>query len=178
MPAHTYNPLSIALHWLTAILVFALFAIGWYMVDLTYYDEMYNVLPHWHKSIGMLFAAFLIFRVFWRVVVGKPIPVSTHKAYEVALAKIAQSAMLLMLFVICLTGYLIPTAAGKPIEIFDWLTVPALAYVWEDQESISGSIHRYLSYALIFIVVLHSLAAVRHHFFDRDQTLKRMLGIN
>lgn len=176
MPA--YSPLSITLHWLTAFLVFGLFGIGWYMVDLSYYDEMYNVLPLWHKSVGMLFAGFLMLRICWRVVVGKPEPLSSHKPYEVALANIAQFAMLLMLVVICLTGYLIPTAAGKPIEVFDWFAVPALVSDLANQEDLSGFIHQYLSYAFLFVVLLHSLAAVRHHFFDRDQTLKRMLGIN
>lgn len=49
-----YGAVTIALHWLMAVTVFAMFGVGMYMVDLTYYDELYKVLPSTHKSVGIL----------------------------------------------------------------------------------------------------------------------------
>lgn len=40
---------TIALHWLVALAVFGLFGLGYYMVDLTYYDDWYYSAPHCMK---------------------------------------------------------------------------------------------------------------------------------
>lgn len=47
-----------------------------------------------------------------------------------------------------------------------------------NQEDISDLLHRYASYALIALVVLHSMAALKHHFLDKDTTLSRILTTN
>ena len=49
-----YGLVAIVFHWLDVIAIVALFAIGFYMVDLTYYDSLYKPLPFIHKSVGML----------------------------------------------------------------------------------------------------------------------------
>jgi cytochrome b561 len=60
-----FGLVSIFLHWLMAVVVLGLFALGWYMVGLTYYDSLYNTLPFIHKSIGILVAFVFLFRVVW-----------------------------------------------------------------------------------------------------------------
>jgi len=54
--------------------------------------------------------------------------------------------------------------------------VPAPPSLYKTQADIAGELHRYLSYALIALAALHAAAALKHHFIDRDATLKRMLG--
>ncbi|EPB8012941.1 cytochrome b [Pseudomonas aeruginosa] len=49
-------------------------------------------------------------------------------------------------------------------------------YGLPDQADVAGEIHLYLAWALVVFAVLHALAALKHHFVDRDPTLKRMLG--
>ena len=46
--------IAIAMHWLVALTVFPLFALGWWMTELDYYDSWYKLGPWWHKSIGIL----------------------------------------------------------------------------------------------------------------------------
>ena len=55
-----YGLIAILFHWLMALLIPGLFALGWYMVDLSYYDSWYQTAPHWHKSIGILLLVFLV----------------------------------------------------------------------------------------------------------------------
>ena len=174
----SYGLISVLFHWITAVLVAGLFGIGWYMVELTYYDRLYNVLPHWHKSVGMLFVLILFLRVFWRLLAGKPEALASHRRHELIAAPLVQWTMQLLLVVIVVSGYLIPTAAGRPIDVFDWFSVPALISDLRNQEVHSGLVHRYASYVLVAVVLLHVTAALKHHFMDKDSTLERMLGIN
>ncbi len=55
-----YGLISIVLHWITALAVLGLFAVGFWMVDLTYYSQWYRTAPYWHKSIGILLAATIL----------------------------------------------------------------------------------------------------------------------
>jgi len=75
-----------------------------------------------------------------------------------------------------ISGYLISTADGRAIEVFNLISLPSLGELFTDQEDLSGIVHKYLAYALMVTVILHALAALKHHFIDRDNTLLRMLG--
>ena len=77
-----YNKLSKSLHWLSAILVFGMFAAGYWMVDLTYYSEWYKTAPHWHKSVGICLIALTILRLFWKTISSSP-PIYHHRAYVI-----------------------------------------------------------------------------------------------
>ena len=170
---HSYGWLSITLHWVSALCVIALFAVGFWMVDLNYYSEWYRTAPHYHKSVGLLFAALTLLRLIW--VTLNPRPVSEGKPVERRLAAVAHKIMYLLLFTLFLSGYLISTADGRGIEVFDWFTVPALGAFIENQEDVAGWVHEWLAYTLISLAVLHALAALKHHFFDKDKTLRKML---
>ncbi|MEK7679197.1 MAG: cytochrome b/b6 domain-containing protein [Deltaproteobacteria bacterium] len=83
----------------------------------------------------------------------------------------------LLLFGIAVSGYLIPTADGRQVEFFNLLELPAIVSNIDRQEDIAGDIHRLSAHVMMAVVVLHGLAALKHHFLDRDETLLRMLGI-
>ena len=55
-----------SLHWLMALAVIGLTALGLWMTSLTYYSPYYTSAPFWHKSIGLVFAALLVLRLIWR----------------------------------------------------------------------------------------------------------------
>ena len=76
-----------------------------------------------------------------------------------------------------ITGYLISTADGRALEVFNWFSIPATISGIEHQEDIAGDIHEILAFSLIAIVVLHAAGAIKHHVIDKDNTLKRMLGL-
>ncbi len=82
-----------------------------------------------------------------------------------------------MLFGLFISGYLISTADGRAIEVFNWFSIPALGELFSDQADIAGEIHYYLAFSLIGLAVLHALAALKHHYINKDNTLKKMLGV-
>lgn len=145
------------------------------MVDLNYYSQWYKPVPHWHKSVGICLALLTIFRLIWKHV--KKQPAIEGAAWEIAAAKMAHGLIYILLLGIFMSGYLISTADGRAIEVFDWFAVPSMGEFFPNQADIAGEVHYYLAFALIGLASLHALAALKHHFINKDNTLKKMLGV-
>lgn len=173
---HAFGHTSIVIHWLAALVVYDMFALGLWMVTLGYYDTWYHRAPELHKSIGTLLFIVMLFRVLWRFVSPPPLPLSSYSALTRMAATAAHLLLLAGLIAIMVTGYLISTAEGQPISVFGWFNVPALFSLDATQTDLAGDLHLWLAWGVVILSVLHALAALKHHFIDRDDTLKRMLG--
>lgn len=167
---------AIVLHWVVALVIIGLFALGFWMVDLTYYDDWYRQAPDIHRSVGILLFSAMLFRVLWRLISSAPRPLPNHSRLEVIGAKLGHLALYLLVFVAMTSGYLISTADGSAISVFGWFDVPSVTGRIKGMEEIAGEIHYWSTWALIILAGLHALAALKHHFIDRDDTLRRMLG--
>jgi cytochrome b561 len=171
-----YGLVSILLHWGVALVVFGLFALGLWMVDLDYYDTWRKAAPDLHKSIGLTLFAVMVVRVVWRFISPPPPALSTQRRLVQWGAKFGHLFLYVGLFAVMVAGYLISTADGVGIPVFDLFEVPALISSIPDQADVAGAVHEYLAWALVIFAGLHALAALKHHFIDRDATLTRMLG--
>lgn len=169
-----YGWISIFLHWIMAVSVLFLFGLGLYMVELTYYDAWYKGSLDLHKSIGIVVALVLIFRILWRWFNVRP-EVVPGKVWEMKAAHWVHRLLYLCLLFSVTTGYLISTAKGHPIVVFEWVQIPAMPCQIENQEDIAGDIHEILAWSMIAMVSIHALAALKHHFIDKDDVLVRML---
>jgi cytochrome b561 len=169
-----YGAIAKVFHWLTAVVVVFQCALGIWMVELDYYDAWYTQAPHIHKSIGILFALMLMIRLTWRFYSPAPLPLSHHSRLEKSAARATHWLIYATLWVIIVSGYLISSADGRAIEVFSWFEVLSFGELIDQQEDIAGDIHEWIAYALIVLVSLHALAALKHHFIDKDNTLKRM----
>jgi cytochrome b561 len=172
---YTYSRFSKVLHWLSALLIFALFGVGFWMVDLSYYDAGYQLAPHYHNSIGITLGGLILVRVLWRIRNTKPSALASHSTLEKSLSYIAHLLLYLLIFSVLIVGYLISTEDGRGIEVFNWFTLPSIGKLFDDQVDIAGNLHRWLAYTLITLSSLHGIAAFKHHYYDKDETLKRML---
>lgn len=171
-----YGVISVALHWLMAIAVYGMFALGLWMVTLSYYDGWYHQAPEIHKSIGVLLMFGLVVRLVWRAISSPPPPLASYSRLTRVGAVTAHIALYLLLFGILISGYLISTADGKPISVFGLFEVPATLTDAGAQADLAGNIHLWLAWSVVILSVLHGLAALKHHFIDKDVTLTRMLG--
>ncbi len=176
--SQTYGIVSVVLHWLMALAIIGLFGLGFYMVDLDYYDPLYQRLPEIHKGVGILLVLVFVFRIVWRLTNPRPAPVEGTTPLEERAAGLVHHLFYLLIAVIVCSGYLISTADGRPIEVFGLFSVPATITQIPEQEDRAGLVHEYLAYGLIALVVLHAAAALKHHLVNRDETLRRMLGMN
>lgn len=173
-----YGFLAIILHWLMAVIICFLFGLGLYMVELNYYHEWYRSAPALHKSIGICLAILWSIRLLWRAIQPRPLILQGSgrwNRWERRLAALMHGLLYLLIISICFSGYLISTADGRGIDVFSLLTVPALPWRFEAQEDVAGWWHFYLAWTLILMVCLHALAALKHHFINKDDVLKKML---
>ena len=160
------------IHWLSALAIVGLFASGLWMVGLDYYSDWYQVTPDWHRSVGILLALCTSLRLVLYFI-PQPAALSTHQRYERVLAKLTKSILLLLLVVMFISGYLITTATGDPIHIFNWFSLPSVVQV-RNLEDYAGEVHEWVAWSIIVLASLHALAALKHHFYDKDATLRRM----
>ncbi|MCY4045626.1 MAG: cytochrome b [Cellvibrionales bacterium] len=169
-----YGLIAILLHWIMACIIFGLFALGIYMVDLTYYDPWYKGALDLHKSIGMTLFLLFILRLTWKAINQSPKPLKGPK-WEQVVATATHHSLYLLLFFLMLSGYLISTADGRSIAVFTLIEIPALPIHFAQQEDIAGSIHEILAWTLIILASLHGLAALKHQFINKDNGLMRMI---
>lgn len=170
-----FGLVSKALHWTAAALMLGLIWLGWYMVDLTYYDKWYNASLHYHKSLGLLVLVLALVKIGWQWHTRAPASLPDLKTWEKVGAKLMHYVLWGMLLLLPITGYLISTSAGKPIQLFNWFELPPLVEVDEALRELAIAVHYYLAYAALLLIAAHAGAALKHHFINRDDTLKRML---
>jgi cytochrome b561 len=172
----SFGLISRSLHWSMALLLTLLFAMGLYMTSLDYYDPLYHSLPWWHKGLGLSAFILLIIRVVWTALNPPPPPLTTHTQWEQALAHLIQKLFYILIFFIALSGYFISTAKGKGISFFDVFEIPAITTeLKEGTADLIGNAHEIMAISLAVFVLLHAFAALKHHFIDKDKTLRRMI---
>jgi cytochrome b561 len=174
MSVKNYNLVARVIHWLSAVCIVGLFSVGLWMVDLGYYSKWYKIAPDYHRSIGILLALLTIVRIIWKHMTASP-SVEGSK-FEVFAAKAAHRLIYLLLVTIFVSGYLISTSDGRGIDVFNWFTVPGAGELFPNQSDVSGDTHFYAAWTLILLAGVHALAALKHHFIDKDNTLRKMLG--
>lgn len=119
-----YGVISAAFHWLSAIIVYGMFALGLWMVTLSYYDGWYHKAPELHKSIGILLMMGLVIRVLWRVISPPPGPLQSYSPMTRLGAKAGHLALYLLLFAIGISGYLIQLPMVNRSAFLAGLTSP------------------------------------------------------
>ncbi|GIC78476.1 cytochrome b [Moritella sp. F3] len=173
-----YGWVAILLHWLMALTIFGMFGLGLYMVELTYYDAWYKGSLDLHKSIGILLLGLLFIRTLWRCININPDSADEYASkFELKSAHLVHIGLYLLMFTLMISGYLISTADGRGINVFEIFTVPAIPFAVDNQEDIAGQIHEILAWALIVLAGIHALAAIKHHFINKNNTLVRMFKV-
>jgi cytochrome b561 len=167
-----YGIVSRLFHWVMAVAIFGMFALGLWMVRLDYYSPYYNSAPDFHRSFGILLLIALLARWLWRATNPKP-DADGLTPFEHKVSYAVHWGFYVLLLGLMISGYLISTPDGAPIDVFGWFNVPSIIQMkgLEDQ---AGYVHRLVAYGVIALAVVHSVAALKHHFIDRSEILSRM----
>lgn len=162
---------AIILHWLMAILIIGLLALGLYMVALPISFEKLK-LYGWHKEYGLLALALLICRFFWRIT--NILPELSLPFWERLAARTVHWTFYIFMLAMPITGWLITSAAGLPVSFFGLFVLPNLIAPNPELMAFFQSLHQWLGYGLIVLIILHASAALKHHFINKDDILRRM----
>lgn len=167
-----YGIVSRLLHWLMAAAIFAMFGLGAWMVELDYYNPYYKAAPDLHRSVGVLLLVALGARLVWRLVNVRPDD-SCLAPIERKASLVVHWAFYPLLAALMISGYLISTPDGRPIDVFGLFLVPSLVQS-KGLEDVAGEVHEWLAYLTIALATVHAAAALKHHFVDRTPILTRM----
>lgn len=169
----SYGVVTRGLHWVMAIAIFGLFALGYWMVGLDYYSPYYTSAPDLHKSFGIVTGVLLAARFAWVLANTRPASDELTRFERVA-ARVVHWSFYPLILAVVVSGYVISTGDGRSIDMFGIFSLPP---VIGDKSLIepAGVAHRWASYALIALAVLHSAAALKHHIIDGSPVLRRML---
>ena len=169
-----WGSVSKLLHWLVVVLVLVMATIGLTMGDLPNGPDKIRVYAL-HKSIGLTILALVVLRLAWRLYAGAPAPVAGTPAWQERAASLTHWALYALLLAMPLSGWLLNSASGFPLQWFGLVNLPAIAGRDHDLHELAESVHEWLFWTLVALVVAHAAAAFHHHLFQRDATLARML---
>ncbi len=166
-----YTKTAIALHWLMAIPIVGLLLFG----QQTMGGHHAYFLPTVHASLGLVIIAMFGFRLYWRW--KNPPPASANDLHREGRApRLAHVMLYASMVLIPLTGWLAYTEHVRRslgVRTASWFgfkipLLPDFGINWH-------MIHNWGGKAVLTLIALHIAAALKHHFYDRDDTLMRML---
>ncbi|HQY75235.1 MAG TPA: cytochrome b [Rhodoferax sp.] len=173
-----YSPVAMALHWILAIALVAIFSVGVYMADLPFSPQRLK-LYNWHKWAGVTILALSVVRLAWRLThTPPPLPgkvLAAMPGWQTAAYHATHVALYALFFIVPLVGWAYSSAAGFPIVLFGVLPLPDFVSADKALAELIKPWHEITAFALAGLVVLHVAAAVKHQLVDRDGLMQRML---
>lgn len=168
----TYDGVAIALHWFTALLVFANFALAhtwdWFA------KPTKGLMEQAHMSFGVLLTAAILARLIWRWLPGHQ--VSSLEAGWVKLASKGTHYLLYLLLIAeAALGFAFRWGAGRPMAFFGTGIPPMIGEMARPLRRELREYHEWIGWGIIVLALLHALAALYHHYVLRDRVLTRML---
>jgi cytochrome b561 len=170
----SWGVISKSLHWLIVVLILNQWVIAARAESLPLGAAKLQALG-WHKSLGMTILALAIIRLVWRWLNPVPTLAGLAKPWERGLAHVSHWALYALIFAMPLSGWLMSSARNFPVSWFGVFQFPDLVAPDKAFYELMRDLHPLLFSALILVALLHIAGALKHHFIDRNDVLKRML---
>jgi cytochrome b561 len=173
---NSYSPLQKILHWLIALLVLGMLAVGLYMVyrgNATNFDDLTNTLYTWHKTVGFVVLWLVVVRAFVRLTRGAPPPEPSLNILQRIAAEVTHLGIYLLLLVVPVLGWVGVSAYGAR-GVVGGLSLPELIAKDDGLGERILWLHGWAAYALGALIAGHIGAALLHRFILRDGVFQRM----
>lgn len=194
MTNNQYTKTAIVLHWLIALGIFAMFALGWYMAELPKdapkamsFDLFDLGIYNWqlteeasprtfyfnlHKSVGVTLLGLIVLRIIWRITHRPPALLNSLSAAEKKLATAGHHALYLLMVLLPLSGVLMALYSKYGLkwfcmDLFAGLDNPAMRDTFKEA-------HEVLGVLMLIVIAVHILGAIKHKLIDKDGTMDRM----
>ena len=173
MQTTTYTPVAKSLHWLMAVMILGLLALGIYMHDLPLSPQKLE-LYSWHKWFGVTVFLLVWLRLAWRVTHRPPALPEAMSHRMQWLAHAGHAVLYGLMIIIPLSGWLMSSAKGFQTVWFGVLPIPDLLGKDKALGDLLKELHEALNVLLMLTLAGHVAAALWHHFVLKDDTLRRM----
>jgi cytochrome b561 len=177
-----YHSGAMLLHWLTALLLMGNLVLGLLLEDIPS-DQKFQFYQL-HKSLGISVLVLTLLRIVWRFMFPVPALSPTLKAWEKGAVKITHVLFYVLMLGLPLSGWALVSASTRkiPTVLFGLIPLPNMPFFESildvgERKAIASSIedvHGLLSYVMIGLLAVHILAALRHHWMLKDETILRM----
>jgi cytochrome b561 len=173
--AQTYGLVSRENHCLLAAGMIFMLGLGIYVFEGMERGPDMRAMADLHKAVGVLILGVGLWRVGWRLFAGFPPEAGEAPRWQARAAKAAHWALLAAVLVMPLSGLGHSYFGAHPVEVFGLFTIPAGP---ENRvlSELTEAVHVIGTWVLAAIVLAHVAGALKHHFVDRDATLRRMVG--
>jgi cytochrome b561 len=172
----TYSPALVAIHWLTALLLVAVFA----SIELREYfpkgSDIREQLKALHFMLGLTVWLLVLIRLVLRSRERAPRIIPPPSTWQILAAHAMHALLYAVMIVMPVLGWLVLSGEGKPVPFFG-LTLPPLIAENKDLAHQLEDVHVFIGNAFYFLIGFHTLAALAHHYLARDNTLVRMLPL-
>lgn len=169
----TYGSIAKGFHWIIALLIITLLAVGIIMEDMAPSPDKWE-LYGLHKAFGVVAFVLILLRIVWKSLNPEPkLSADTPKWQQLA-SKANILSLYCLMFLIPFSGMSMSLLGGHPIDFFGLFAID----LFEKYPPIAGVAHEahwILAYTMIALLGLHIAAALQHHFILKDNILKRML---
>ncbi len=171
-----YGAVAQLLHWSIVVLIITQFSLAFKAGGLPLGPAKIAVLAQ-HKSFGMTIFALAVLRLIWRLVNPVPAMPQTTVRWQRIAAHLSHGALYALILITPLFGWMMSSARNFPVSWFGVFTFPDLVQPDQARYEFFHEMHEILALTLAGIALLHVAAALKHHFFDRDNVLRRMLPL-
>jgi cytochrome b561 len=169
-----YPATSKLLHWLVAacVLTTAPVAIAMTRIDKgPTQDALYNL----HKSLGVLILILMVLRLVNRLAVGGLAAEAEIEPWQKTVSSIVHTSLYVLLLAMPFVGYIANSAYGASTPFFGLFELPAIVGKNDALATQLFTLHRWVGWLVILLVLTHISAALYHHIIRHDAVLKRML---
>ena len=104
----------------------------------------------------------------------RPSLLEGHTKLEKLATKFAHLLLFASLLTIPITGYISTTFTGQSVLIFNIFAIPAVVVISQKVRDLALELHIYASLSITAVVAAHVGGALKHHFLDRDRTLRKI----
>ena len=176
-----WGSLAKGLHWIVAILLIGLVPSGIYMdrldISIPAEREIFLQLVFWHKSCGMLVLLLMLVRLCWRWMSSTvPALPEESKTWERHMAHSIHGLLYIIVIAQVLSGWLMSSAGGHPVTLFGWFEFPPLVDKNKEIGEAGRAAHAIMGKPLLILIfVLHVVGALKHHYVNKNNVLKRMM---
>lgn len=175
MERRQYTSVAKALHWAMAAVIITAWIAGYYSSTLSLPQKIQTDSIMLHKSIATVTLFLLAARIPWRLIHGAPAASCDVPSLERMAARLGHLLLYICMVALPLSGWLWSSAAGYKIPVAGLFYLPPLMTKTPGLSSILKQIHISFAYAIAILVCGHVLMALKHHFFDRSDSLTSML---
>ena len=189
-----YTKVAIMLHWLIALMIFGMFAVGWFMADLPkdapkvasfdlfdlgiYMVQLPEAISprsyyfNLHKSFGVIVFALVLFRIYWKVTHKAPALPASIIGWQRKAATASHHLLYMLMFLMPLSGLIMATYSKYGVKLFGMDFIKGLDN--EPMRSVFKETHETIAVILITLIGIHVLAALKHKFVNKDEVMGRM----